>query len=107
MGFDAIAEGLKEFKRCFQGKLALQIMFMKQNVEYAGEIARIAREIDPHEVQINTPLRPCGVEPLGREELSGIKGLLGGITSISVYESQKKIVQPITDDDTLRRRGKV
>jgi wyosine [tRNA(Phe)-imidazoG37] synthetase (radical SAM superfamily) len=104
--FDAMVEGIKEFKRHFQGKLALQIMFMKESVQYAGAIARIAKEIRPDEVQINTPLRPCGVEPLGREELSKIKGLFGGLTTISVYESQKKIVHPISDDDTLKRRGK-
>jgi wyosine [tRNA(Phe)-imidazoG37] synthetase (radical SAM superfamily) len=107
MEFDAIAEGIKEFKRHFQGKLALQIMFMKENVQYAGDIAGIAKEIRPDEIQINTPLRPCGVEPLGREELSKIEDLFGGLTTISVYKSQKKIVQPISDDDTLRGRGKI
>lgn len=105
--FDAILEGIKEFKRHFQGKLALQIMFMKENVQYAGEIAYIAKDIRPDEIQINTPLRPCGVEPLGREELSKIKDLFGGLNAISVYESRKRYVKPISDGDTLKRRGKV
>jgi wyosine [tRNA(Phe)-imidazoG37] synthetase (radical SAM superfamily) len=105
--FDEIVKRIKEFKQHFRGKLALQIMFMKENVQYAGEIACIAKDIRPDEIQINTPLRPCGVEPLGREELSKIKDLFGGLNAISVYESQKKIVQPISDDDTLRRRGKI
>jgi wyosine [tRNA(Phe)-imidazoG37] synthetase (radical SAM superfamily) len=104
--FDAILKGIKEFKRHFQGKLALQIMFMKENVQYAGEIACIAKDIRPDEIQINTPLRPCGVEPLGREELSKIKDLFGGLTAISVYESRKRYVKPISDGDTLIRRGK-
>jgi len=105
--FDAILEGIKEFKRHFQGKLALQIMFMKENVQYAGEIACITKDICPDEIQINTPLRPCGVEPLGREELSQIKDLFGGLNAISVYESRKRYVKPISDEDTLKRRGKV
>ena len=105
--FDAILEGIKEFKRHFQGKLALQIMFMKENVQYAGKIACIAKDIRPDEIQINTPLRPCGVEPLEREELSKIKDLFGGLNAISVYESRKRYVRPISDGDTLKRRGKV
>jgi wyosine [tRNA(Phe)-imidazoG37] synthetase (radical SAM superfamily) len=105
--FDAIIEGIKEFKKHFPGKLALQIMFMKENVQYAGDIARIVEKIRPDEIQINTPLRPCGIEPLGRGELSQIKDLFGSFHSISVYESQKKIVRPISDDDTLKRRGKI
>jgi len=105
--FDVIVQGLKEFKRHFQGKLALQIMFIKENAQYAEDIAEIAKEIHPDEIQINTPLRPCGVEPLKREELSEIKDLFSGLNAISVYESRKKIVKPISDKDTLKRRGKV
>lgn len=105
--FEAIIGGIKEFKKQFRGKLALQIMFMENSVQYAEGIAKIAKEIHPDEIQINTPLRPCGVEPLKREELSKIKDLFDGLNAISVYESRKKIVQPISDDDTLRRRGKI
>jgi wyosine [tRNA(Phe)-imidazoG37] synthetase (radical SAM superfamily) len=107
ISFEAIVEGIKEFKKQFRGKLALQIMFMKDNVQYSQDIANIAKEIIPDEVQINTPLRPCGIQPLSMEELSKIKDFFDGLKAISVYESQKKIVRPISDEDTLRRRGKV
>jgi wyosine [tRNA(Phe)-imidazoG37] synthetase (radical SAM superfamily) len=106
VAFEALIVGIKEFKRHFHGKLALQIMFMQENVKYAGNIARIAKEICPDEIQINTPLRPCNVEPLKKVELSQIKNIFDGLNTISVYESHKKIVQSISDDDTLRRRGK-
>ncbi len=33
--FDTILEGIKEFKRHFQGRLALQLMFLKENIKYA------------------------------------------------------------------------
>jgi len=105
--FNAIVQGLKEFKKHFQGKLALQIMFIGENAQYAKNIAGLAKEIQPDEIQINTPLRPCGVQPLKREELSEIKDLFSGLNAISVYESRKKIVKPISDGDTLKRRGKV
>jgi wyosine [tRNA(Phe)-imidazoG37] synthetase (radical SAM superfamily) len=57
--FASILDGIKEFRKEYQGKLALQIMFVEENKKYALEIAQIAKEINPDEVQLNTPLRPC------------------------------------------------
>lgn len=105
--FNAILEGIKDFKGIYKGKLALQIMFIAENKKYAETIAEIAKEINPSEVQINTPLRPCGVKPLSKEELSTIKGYFEGLNSISVYEGEKKKVKPISNEDTLKRRGKI
>jgi wyosine [tRNA(Phe)-imidazoG37] synthetase (radical SAM superfamily) len=105
--FNAVVEGIKEFKKCFRGKLALQIMFMEENLIYAEEIVCVANEILPDEVQINTPLRPCNVDPLSKEDISEIKELFSGLNAISVYESQKKYIKPISDADTLKRRGKI
>jgi wyosine [tRNA(Phe)-imidazoG37] synthetase (radical SAM superfamily) len=102
-----ILGGLVDFRKSFPGKFALQVMFIEQNKGHAAEIASLYRTIAPDEVQINTPLRPCAVEPLGREELSRIKDLFNGLNTLSVYESHKIQVKPISDDDTLRRRGKV
>jgi wyosine [tRNA(Phe)-imidazoG37] synthetase (radical SAM superfamily) len=104
--FDAIIAGLKEFRKLFTGKLALQVMFIQHNVKDAEAIAGIARDIHPDEVQINTPLRPCGVDPLGEGALSEIKRYFEGLNTLSVYESHKKYVKPISDADTLKRRGK-
>ena len=104
--FDAIVSAIKDFKKIYENKLALQIMFVEENKRYAQEIARIAREINPDEVQINTPLRPCGVKPLSRAELNIIKSYFKGLKNISVYEAKKKPVKPISDKNTLKRRGK-
>ncbi len=105
--FDSVVEGIKKFKNVFKGKLALQVMFVGENSIHAREIARIAREINPDEVQFNTPLRPCGCRPLPKEELEAIKGFFEGMNIISVYETEKKNVRAISGNDTLRRRGKV
>ncbi len=104
--FDAILEGIKEFRKHFRGKLALQAMFMKENERLAHEIAAIAKEILPDEVQINTPLRPCGIGPLGEKTVREIRSYFTGLNPISVYESRKKPVKPVSDADTLKRRGK-
>jgi len=39
-------------------------------MQYTRDTEKIVRQIKPHEIQINTPLRPCSIEPLGGEELS-------------------------------------
>ena len=105
--FDTVLRAIKDFRRIFKGKLALQIMFMEDNKKYAREIARIAKEIGPDEVQLNTPLRPCGAGPLSESELDGIEGYFDGLNVISVYKAEKKKIKPISDEATLRRRGKV
>jgi len=53
-----IVMGLRQFRRAFGGKLALQMMFVEANRKWAAEMAALARLCAPDEVQLNTPLRP-------------------------------------------------
>ena len=102
-----IIQAIKDFKSCYIGKLALQIMFIEQNKNYAPGIAKIAKEVSPDEVQINTPLRPCRVKPLPKQELNEIKQHFEGLNVISVYEAETKKVEPVSEENTLKRRGKI
>jgi wyosine [tRNA(Phe)-imidazoG37] synthetase (radical SAM superfamily) len=104
---DTVIQAIKEFKSNYSGKLALQIMFVEENKKYALEIAQIAKEINPDEVQLNTPLRPCKVKPLPKEDLDEIRKYFEGLKVISVYEAKIREVTPISTEDTLKRRGKV
>ena len=106
MRFENFVEGMKLFRKHFRGKMAIQVMFMESNMKHACAMNEIVRKISPDEMQINTPLRPCAVDPLGRKELARIKNLFTGPNVISVYESMKRYVTPISDEDTLKRRGK-
>ena len=107
--FESIIEGMKKFKDEFSRKLALQIMFIDKNKNYVDELIKIVKEINPDEVQINTPLRPCKVKPLSREEITIIKEKFEILDSdiVSVYEAEHKKVKSISNEDTLRRRGKI
>lgn len=105
--FDIIVQALKKFRGIYKGKLALQIMFIEENKKFAREIARIAKQINPDEVQINTPLRLCGVKPLPEAELNVIEGYFEDLNVISVYKAEKKKILPVSDEDTLKRRGKI
>jgi len=107
ISFNMILDGIKRFKSEYKGKLALQVMFMQENKDDAENIAKIAREISPDEVQINTPLRSCAVKSLTKDQLQEIKKYFKGLKTITVYEVDKKEVKSISKDKTLIRRGKI
>jgi len=103
----SIIAGIKAFRKRYKGKLALQMMFIEQNKNSAPDLACLAAEIQPDEVQINTPLRPCAVKPLSEEELTRIRDYFTGVKTLSVYDAEKTPIEPISSEDTLTRRGKV
>lgn len=104
---DTVISAIKEFRKRYTGRLALQIMLIKENRTCAGDIATAAKEIAPDEVQLNTPLRPCGVKPLDREEMAALEELFSPLRTVSVYKAEKRPMKPISSEDTLKRRGKV
>lgn len=104
---DIIINAIKKFKSVYKGKLALQIMFMEENRVYARDIASMSKYISPDEVQLNTPLRPCGVKAFGKDEMAAIERYFKGLNVIPVYKAEKKDVNPISSNSTLKRRGKV
>ncbi len=105
--FAQIRQGIKQFKKEYGGIFGLQIMFIAQNKDNVSELAELAFELNPDEVQINTPLRPCPIKPLSKEEISMIKGYFKGLNVVSVYDRTPKEIEPINAEDTLRRRGKI
>jgi wyosine [tRNA(Phe)-imidazoG37] synthetase (radical SAM superfamily) len=110
--FSSILEGIKDFRNNYTGKLALQIMFMDANKKHVLSLIDLANYIKPDEIQINTPLRPCGIAPLTKKEIFQLKEefqrICRGIDIVSVYDDrQGKDIFSISDKDTLRRRGKV
>lgn len=108
--FREIVKGIKQFRKEYGGKLALQIMFIDENKDKAAELADLCRVIQPTEVQINTPLRPSSVPPLSKKVIKEITGYFDNISNvkkISVYETIKKRVLPLTKEETLKRRGKI
>lgn len=110
--FAEILQGIKQFRKEYSGKFGLQIMFIAQNKDNASELADLAFEFNPDEVQINTPLRPCEIKPLSKEEISVIKKYFQGrlaslLNIVSVYDAKRKEIEPINAEDTLKRRGKM
>ena len=106
LSFDQTLDGIRRFRHEYRGKLAIQIMFVGDNRHYASEIAALVAEISPDEVQINTPLRPCGVKPLAPHEIATIKReKFSHCKNVeTVYEAPKHEVTPLDLAQTLRRR---
>lgn len=99
-----VISGIERFHEEYPGKLALQIMFVPQNKDQAADLAQLAKQIDPVEVQINTPLRPCPVKPLTPEELAEIKELFKPLKVYSVYDVERQDIKPMDEEETKKRR---
>lgn len=104
--FELIVKGLKDFQKNFKGKLALQVMFMHENMDHAPQIARLVRAINPNEVELNTPTRSSAVSPLKRSDIELLKGDFKGLNVISVYDAPLCQSVPYDEKETSRRHGK-
>ncbi|MFA6378399.1 MAG: radical SAM protein [Candidatus Omnitrophota bacterium] len=103
--FDEMVKAMCDFRKNFQGKFALQIMFVESNKQQAKAIAEIARKINPDEVQINTPLRPCGIKPLTKKQMSVIKRVFFDFKIRCVYDVSMKPFSPLDEKKTVARHG--
>lgn len=108
--------GIRTFRKEYpRKKLALQMMFIDENKHSLPEFLTIINQIEPDEIQINTPLRTSPVKPLSPQELLKIKDYFQKnispekkINIIAVFD--ERVIQEnisISDADTLKRRGKV
>ena len=102
--FDEVLRGIKSFGRDFGERLVLQMMFVEKNRAASRKLALLAGEIGPVEVQLDTPLRPSPVRPLGPAEMDEIEKDFSGFNVINVYKSEKPEVEVIDRDEVLARR---
>lgn len=110
--FEKMLKGLQTFRKVYRGRLALQAMFINANGAHAREIAHLVANMDADEIHINTPLRPCGVKPLGRRDLEEIRRIFTDVCGervliSTVYEAERKKTMPFGKIETLLRRGAV
>ena len=104
--FDDVLRAIGLFRKSYRGKLALQMMLIPANRSYSLEMARIAEQLSPDEVQINTPLRPCPIKPLTPKDITAIAHEFSGLKVVTVYEAPRPKVTPLSLKETLRRRPK-
>jgi len=102
--FQTVVKGIKAFREEFKGKLALQMMFVDLNKACSREMAQLAREIGPDEIQLDTPLRCSAVAPLSPSQMAAIEKDFIGLPFISVYRCKKPRTVPFDLYETSLRR---
>ncbi len=103
--YAGVVEGIRDFRRGFKGRMALQVMFIEKNKDQGEAIARLSADLGADEVQLNTPLRPCAEKPLTPYQMVVLKKCFAGQNVRSVYEEEKKDFLPFDDEATKRRHG--
>jgi wyosine [tRNA(Phe)-imidazoG37] synthetase (radical SAM superfamily) len=99
-----VVEGIRAFCQEFDGRLALQMMFVGANRERADEMAALARGLNPNEVQLNTPLRTSPTPPLSREAMAEIEAGFAGLPVVSVYSARPPKIRVLDRAEMRRRR---
>jgi len=80
---ETIIDGLKEFRKRYNGSVWLEVMLVKDYNNDAEELLRMRNaisEIQPDRVHLNTVIRPPSelfAKPLSREEMAAAKTILG------------------------------
>lgn len=94
-----IVSGIKQLKQAYSGKLSLQCMFMPTNLAEVDALADIVNQIQPDELQLNTPKRPY--------PLSWYLDSRGNHEASSHPSRQLRVVNPLQADeieDVLRTK---
>jgi len=105
LDFAQMVQGVMDFRRAFKGKLALQVMLIDQNIDSVDQIARLARSLGPDEVQLNTPLRPGGAQPLERSRVEWARRFFEDMPVVTVYDAPPREYTPMDGPATASRHG--
>jgi wyosine [tRNA(Phe)-imidazoG37] synthetase (radical SAM superfamily) len=101
--FNQTINGIKNMRKQFKGKFAIQTMFLENNKNHIDDFIKLMKEIQPDELQINTPLRPTNIKPLSRVELKKIEKEFADFNTINVYDAVKPKVKPLEMKELYRR----
>ncbi len=85
--FADLLGGIESMSREFKGDFHLLLTLTKDNAKQAERLADFCRRIGPDLTHLNTPLRPCDADPLGRREMLEIQRSFKGLRTTMVYEA--------------------
>ena len=103
--YELLLKGLGQFRARFKGKFALQMMLVKDNIEHVKELSALAELFKPHEIQLNTPIRPSGQMPLSREQIQKAKESFQGMSVVTCYDVPPEKTIPFDEPATVARHG--
>jgi wyosine [tRNA(Phe)-imidazoG37] synthetase (radical SAM superfamily) len=105
LDLEEIIQGIIDFRSIFKGKLALQVMLIDENIENVQQIAAVAKLIGANEIQLDTPLRPCAIQPLDRQRVQWAKRFFEDMPVTSVFDAPLKVSAPLDEQATMARHG--
>ncbi len=103
--YDQLLKGLGNFRERYKGKFALQMMLVKDNIEHLKELSTLAYFLNPHEIQLNTPIRPSGDNPLTRHQIERAKIYFKGMPVVTCYDVPAQDSEVMDEQATLARHG--
>jgi wyosine [tRNA(Phe)-imidazoG37] synthetase (radical SAM superfamily) len=94
--FATIVESIRQFRQAYTGKLILQMMFLRSNVQRASEMATLARSVQADEIQLNTPLQPALGGPITADQMQDVERAFAGLPVRCVYDQNQARVKTRT-----------
>jgi wyosine [tRNA(Phe)-imidazoG37] synthetase (radical SAM superfamily) len=67
--WNAFIAALRRFRQAYEGQLIVHIMLIQANRAYAPHLAALARQLNPDQIHLNTPLKPALGGPLSPQEM--------------------------------------
>ena len=105
LNLEKIIGAMQSFSRIFGGYFIVEIMFTPYNMDEASELAGRVEEINPDEVQLNTPRRDSPVRQLTDAELDGIIPAFTehGLNCRAVHRGSKPQIENIIGTEKLKK----
>ena len=108
LSFESLLDGLRAFRREYQGRLWLEVMLLKGLNDTEEELTLLRRalqKIAPDKIQLNTAVRPVvddSARPLDQAEMEAAAVLLGGPVEVIASFSRADIAgSPRQDEDLV------
>ncbi|MCQ5375840.1 MAG: radical SAM protein [Methanomassiliicoccales archaeon] len=89
--FADVIHGIEMTRKEFDGSFQLEVMFVEENMQEASGIAEICKRISPDILYLNTPLRPCAKQPLGKREMKKLRKYFEEFTAKMVYDEDRRL----------------
>ena len=105
---DTIIDGIKVFRQEYQGRMWIEILFVKGMNDHDEEVFKMKQvldEIQPERIHLNTVIRPPAyaiAQPVGEDRLKEIQKILGWRSEIiGIFKETQKIQEHTIDEQAI------
>ena len=100
-----ILQGLQMFRLEYSGQLVIEVMLTDTNKGQVFNLNYYAKMMMPHQVQLNTPRRPCSCQALADKELTelGKTWFWNQQNLLVVSQASRPQVAPLDEEETELR----